>query len=163
MIPWTKTFPMFYRFHQETYLRKKIVQNPTPSHLLTEKKITFPTDVFLCHCLRMLVTWVTQGEVKPCLLLTSPKTQITNFLLYFFMLLSIHILIKLTGSSSLHHGWIYWLHNIPSSWVFWQTPGIFSVWLHHHQQMLHLKHFFYSGIRPSAICRGHSCSSSFVC
>ena len=63
--------------------------------MLTEKeKRTCPTNVFLCHCLSTLVARVTQGEVKPCLLPTSPKTQTTNFLLCYFILLSIHILMK---------------------------------------------------------------------
>lgn len=62
--------------------------------LIEKKKRTCPSDVFLCHRLRMLVAWVTQGEVKSCLLPTSPKTQTTNFLLCFFMLLTIHVLMK---------------------------------------------------------------------
>lgn len=95
MIPEPKHFPVSQVFKiLSGNISKPInVQNPQPL-MLIEKKRTCPADILLCHCLRMLVAWVTQGEVKSCLLPTSPKTRTTNFLLCFFMLLSTHVLVK---------------------------------------------------------------------
>lgn len=95
MIPEPKHFPVSQVFKiLSVNIPKPInVQNPQPL-MLSEKKRTCPADVLLCHCLRMLVAWVTQGEIRPCLLPTSPKTQTTNFLLCVFMLLSTHVLVK---------------------------------------------------------------------
>lgn len=89
-----KHFPGFTDLTRQHIQRQKRGENAQHLMLIENKKRTCPTDMFLCHCLRMLVAQVTQGEVNPCLLPTSPRTQTTNFLLCFFVLLSIYILMK---------------------------------------------------------------------
>lgn len=94
MIPWAKRFTGFRGSTRQDIQGQKRGKKAQPLTLIEKKQQTFPTDVFLRHLLRMLVAWVTQGEVKPCLLPTSPRTQTTNFLLCFFMLINIHVLMK---------------------------------------------------------------------
>lgn len=84
---------------------------------LKKKKRTFPTHIFLCHPLRMIVAWVTQGEIKT---LPSarphPRHKPPTFLSTFSCSQSQWTFMFSRNKLVNHHREIYWLHNIPTSY-----------------------------------------------